>query len=523
VPTIPELVERAVRAYGPRTAVVDGDRQLTFAEVGERSGRLANALHTLGPEPGARVAILMRNRLEYIECDFGIARAAMVKVPINPRLSDDERRYILADAGVSVLITETSELARVAGLMADLPSAPLVIDVDSASASASADEATTAVLAYGALLAAAESVPAPLADDPERLSQLLYTSGTTGRPKGAMLADRCRVTATLMTLAEEFCPTPDDGMIHAGPLSHGSGSKVLTFFTRGARSITMAKFDPAAFFACVEAGGTSTFIVPTMVQMLVDHCRHSPPPPGLRNITYGGAGISRNVLESALEIFGPILTQVYGTSEMLHPVIALRHREEPDPAVSSSAAVPTGRPVSAMSFRLVADSPTDPADPVSHGELWMRGPQLMLGYWNNPAGTAETIVDGWYHTGDIAQLDEAGFLSIVDRAKDMIISGGLNVYPAEVERVLNQHPDVNDACVVGLTDDRWGEVVAAAVVRHDGSSLDGPALTEWSGERLAGYKKPRVVLFVTELPKGSTGKISKRDVRLLLDKGRVTT
>jgi acyl-CoA synthetase (AMP-forming)/AMP-acid ligase II len=521
VPTIPELVERAVRTYGPRPAVVDGDRQLSFTEVGERSGRLANALVGLVPEPGARVAILMRNRLEYIECDFGIARAGMVKVPINPRLSDDERRYILADSGASVLITETAELVRVAGLMTDLSNPPIVIDVDGDNAAGNA-----AVLGYADLLAGADPVPPALADDPERLSQLLYTSGTTGRPKGAMLADRCRVTATVMTLAEEFCPTPDDGMIHAGPLSHGSGSKVLTFFTRGAKSITMAKFDPAAFFACVEAGGTSTFIVPTMVQMLVEHCRQSPPPPGLRNITYGGAGISRNVLEGALEVFGPILTQVYGTSEMLHPVIALRHREEPDPAISSSAAVPTGRPVSAMSFRLVSAEPTeltDVDDTAQQGELWMRGPQLMLGYWNNPTGTAETIVDGWYHTGDIARLSSDGFLSIVDRAKDMIISGGLNVYPAEVERVLSLHPDVGDVCVVGLPDDRWGEVVAAAVVCRDGSTLDGPTLTEWSGEQLAGYKKPRVVLLLDELPKGSTGKISKRDVRLLLEKGRAAT
>jgi acyl-CoA synthetase (AMP-forming)/AMP-acid ligase II len=320
-----------------------------------------------------------------------------------------------------------------------------------------------------------------------------------------------------MTLAEEFCPTPDDGMIHAGPLSHGSGSKVLTFFTRGARSITMPRFDPHAFFACVEAGGTSTFIVPTMVHMLVEHCRHAAFPSGLRNITYGGAAISRQVLEGALDVFGPMLTQVYGTSEMLHPVIALRHREEPDPAVASRPAVPTGRPVSAMRFRLVGE---DPAAPVDQGELWMQGPQLMLGYWSNSAATHEAIVDGWYHTGDIAQLGDDGFLTIVDRAKDMIISGGLNVYPAEVERVLGQHPDIDDVCVVGLPDDRWGEVVAAAIVCRNGSTLDAPALGDWSDEQLAGYKKPRVVLLLDELPKGSTGKISKRDVRTLLEKGR---
>jgi acyl-CoA synthetase (AMP-forming)/AMP-acid ligase II len=173
-----------------------------------------------------------------------------------------------------------------------------------------------------------------------------------------------------------------------------------------------------------------------------------------------------------------------------------------------------------MRFRLVGEGPTAPVD---QGELWMQGPQLMLGYWNNPAATREAIVDGWYHTGDIAQLHDEGFLTIVDRAKDMIISGGLNVYPAEVERVLGQHPDIDDVCVVGLPDDRWGEVVAAAIVCRNGSTLDAPALGDWSDEQLAGYKKPRVVLLLDELPKGSTGKISKRDVRVLLEKGRAVT
>jgi acyl-CoA synthetase (AMP-forming)/AMP-acid ligase II len=514
MPTIPVLVERAVRAYGPRTAVVDGDRHLSFAEVGERSGRLASALAETVSDPGARVAILMKNRLEYVECDFGIARAGLIKVPINPRLSDDERRYILADSGAAVVITESAERPRVAGLLADLPRPPTVIYVDLDSTGEGG------VLGYRSLLAGTGRTPPSLAEDPERVSQLLYTSGTTGRPKGAMLADRCRVTATLMSLAEEFCPTPDDGMIHAGPLSHGSGAKVLTFFIRGARSITMPRFDPAAFFGCVEAGGTSTFVVPTMVQMLVEHCRRAPFPSGLRNITYGGAAISRHVLEGALEVFGPILTQIYGSSEMPHPVIALRHREEPDPAVSSMAHVPTGRPVPAMRFRLVGEDPTTDVD---QGELWVQGPQLMLGYWNDPAATREAIVDGWYRTGDIARLDTGGFLSVVDRARDMIISGGLNVYPAEVERVLSQHPGIDDVCVVGLPDHRWGEGVAAAIVCAPGATLDEASVGRWSDEHLAAYKKPRVVVLLDELPKGSTGKTSKRDVRLLLEKSRVAT
>jgi acyl-CoA synthetase (AMP-forming)/AMP-acid ligase II len=535
MPTIPELVERSARTYGPRTAVVDGDRRLTFAEVGDRSGRLANVLAGLTVEPGARVAILMRNRLEYVECDFAIARAGMVKVPVNPRLSDDERRYLLDDSGAGVLITEAAERPRVAELVAELDRPPTIVDIDAGA------DGPGALGGYESLLASARPEPVPLTPDPERLSQLLYTSGTTGRPKGAMLADRCRVTATLMSTSEEFCAGPGDGMIHAGPLSHGSGSKVLTFFTRGARSILLAKFDPAAFFAAVsEQGGTSTFVVPTMIQMLVEHCRGSGggsgrdgtgAPGGLRNITYGGASISRTTLDAALDTFGPILTQVFGTSEVPHPITVLRHRDELDPRVAASPAVPTGRLVPAASMRLV-DGNVHGADgaggraPVGdresaggdgeHGELWVTGAQVMLGYWGNPAATSESIVDGWYRTGDVATVDPTGLITIVDRIKDMIISGGLNVYPAEVERVLAEHEGVSDVCVVGVPDERWGEVVAAAVVTRAGTGLDGLRLGEWCSGRLAGYKKPRILAVVDDLPKGSTAKVSKRAVRELL-------
>jgi long-chain acyl-CoA synthetase len=509
MPTIPELVERSARAYGPRTAVVDGDRRLTFAEVGDRSGRLANVLAGLTAEPGARVAVLMRNRLEYVECDFAIARAGMVKVPINPRLSDDERQYLLADSGASVLITESAERSRVDELVAELDRPPTIVDIDADTAGAGA------LGGYEALLGSARREPAALAPDPERLSQLLYTSGTTGRPKGAMLADRCRVTATLMSTSEEFCAGPGDGMIHAGPLSHGSGSKVLTFFTRGAASILLAKFEPAAFFDCVaDHGGTSTFVVPTMIQMLVEHASRHGVPAGLRNITYGGASISRTTLDAALETFGPILTQVFGTSEVPHPITVLRHRDELDPRVAGAPAVPTGRLVPAASMRLVDEQAPEADD--NHGELWVNGAQVMLGYWNNPVATAEALVEGWYRTGDVATVDETGLITIVDRIKDMIISGGLNVYPAEVERVLVQHEGVRDVCVVGVPDERWGEVVSAAVVTRDGSGLDGVTLSEWCDHRLAGYKKPRIVLVVDDLPKGSTAKVSKRAVRELL-------
>ncbi|OLO26063.1 hypothetical protein PZ61_0235710 [Streptomyces sp. MNU77] len=510
---MPELVRRAVRAHAERVAVVDGERSSTFREVGERTVRLANALHGLSPEAdgeGGRVAILMRNRLEYVEADLAVARAGKVKVPVNPRLSDDERRYVLADSGADILITESAELERV------------LDTVDSRAVRVVSVDGGTGALEYGELLRAASTVERAVRARPDRLSQLLYTSGTTGRPKGAMLLDRCRVSASTMSLIEEYPVTPADGMVHAGPLSHGSASKLLTFFVRGARNIVIPKFGPEAFVRAVrEGGGTSTFLVPTMIQALVEYGRDHPDPRdwGLRNITYGGASISRRTLEDALDTFGPILSQVYGSCEAPHPVLGLRHRDEADPRVPGET-VPAGRPSIGVDVRVVAgdgrDLLEDPPGQEVTGELLVRGPNVMAGYWNKPEATAEALVDGWYRTGDIVRVDPAGTFSLVDRSKDIVITGGLNVYPAEVERVLRDLPGVAEVCVVGTPDERWGEVVSAAVVPVSPGSVDAEAVEKWCAERLAGYKKPRRVVLVENLPKGSTGKILKRGVRDLV-------
>jgi acyl-CoA synthetase (AMP-forming)/AMP-acid ligase II len=505
MPTIPELVRRAVAAYPDRISVVDGDRTSTFAEVGARTIRLANALRGLSAADGGRVAILMRNRLEYVEADLAIAIAGKVKVPINPKLSDDERDYVLDDSGADILITEKPELPRLLDNLAGKP-----VKVISAGGGAGA-------LDYEETLAAASAIEAPFAPDSRRLSQFLYTSGTTGRPKGAMLLDECRVSATTMSLVEEFAVTPSDGMIHAGPLSHGSASKLLTFFVRGARNIVLPKFEPELFVRAIkENGGTSSFVVPTMIAMLVEYAQKNPPRNGweLRNLTYGGASISRPALAAALETLGPILTQVYGSCEAPHPVLALRHREgelgRPDEAV------PAGRPALGVDVRVTGKDGRDTApgeDGRVTGELLVKGPNVMAGYWGKPEATAESITDGWYRTGDIVTVDTDGVYTLVDRAKDIVITGGLNVYPAEVERVLRQLPGVADVSVVGLPDEKWGELVTAVIVPAPAATVGPDAVEAWCRERLAGYKLPRRVVLVDDLPKGSTGKVLKREVR----------
>lgn len=495
--TIGDLVERASRRYADRIAVVDGDRQLTFREVDERSNRLANAL--LGHEiaPGSRVALLMTNRLEFVEADFGIAKAGMVKAPMNPRLADEERRYILANCTAEVLLTETHELERIDALRTELPGLKHVIAVDHPDYSVWLDQA-------------AAGKPA-LRIDPSSPSMILHTSGTTGRPKGATTSHAARIAANTQMLLDEFSVGPDDGMIHVAPMSHGSGSKILAFYIRGARNVTLRKFDPDAFFhAIAEHGGTSSFLVPTMIRMLLDApSRSAADLSRLRNLTYGGAPMPTALAEEAIEAFGPVLTQVYGSCEAPHPVLVL---SKTDHVVGAHAQLSSaGHETLGVDVRIVTADGRD-AEIGEAGELQVRGANVMDGYWGDPEATASVFTDGWYRSGDLAMRSADGFVSIVGRERDMLISGGLNVYPAELEAVIHRHAGVLEAAVFGLPDDKWGEVVAVVVVPRPGQSVTADEVVEHCLANLADYKKPRRVFFLDTLPKGPTGKVSKREL-----------
>lgn len=510
--SVPALIDRAVRWYGPRLAVVDASRALTFAEVGERSSRLAHALLHLDRVPGGRVALLLSNRLEFVEADFAIAKSAKVKVPINPRLRDAERSYIIAHSGAETLITERSELDRVNDLRREIPVLRTVLSIGGGLSALDYEETLAGGSATSTVGALGGAIP----------SVVLYTSGTTGRPKGATLSDDSRIAATMSMLIDEYSVNGDDGIIHAAPLSHGSGSKILAYFIRGARNILLRKFDPVHFFRTVEEQrGTSTFLVPTMIRMLLDAPERAQfNLVSLRNITYGGAPIPRETLVQALEAFGPILVQVYGSCEAPHPVTVLRKEwhlsdgsDGIDPLLSA------GREATGVEVSIVDES--GGAVPEGDiGELCVRGRNVMLGYWSDPGATADALCDGWYRTGDVARRDDRGFIYIVDRVRDMVISGGLNVYPAEVEAVLCRHPGIREACVVGIPDPLWGEVVAAFIVPSGAVPLDENEVIEHCSRHLAGYKKPRLVRFVDGLPKGPTGKFLKKELRSSFEGGR---
>ncbi|MFC0530503.1 class I adenylate-forming enzyme family protein [Phytohabitans kaempferiae] len=495
--TIDVLIARAAAWFGSRPAVVDGERTASFADVERRSNRLANTLAGLGGAVGGRVAMLLPNRLESVEVDFGIAKSGRVRVPVNTRLTLDERAFLLTDSGADVLLFDAGEEESAAELKARCPDLRHLIRLG----------AGRLGLDYEDLLAGASDTPAGVVLEPDAPSFLLYTSGTTGRPKGATATNSSRLAATVNMLADEIDPRPGDGMVHVGSMAHGSGSKVLAHFLRGSRNLPVRSWDPEGFLELVaRERATHSFLVPTMIAALTEAARGRPDrPESLRAITYGGSPIAPARQEEAIEVFGPRFVQVYGSCEAPHPVLVLRADEQ---ARLGSA----GREVTTVQTRLVGGDGKDVPDG-QPGELWVRGPNVMRGYWGRPDADREVFQDGWYRTGDVARRDDDGRLSIMDRLREMIISGGYNVYPAEVEAALARHPAVAEVAVIGVPDDHWGEAVKAVVVPRPGSTPSERELVEHCAATLAGYKKPRSVEFVAALPRGSTGKIAKRVLR----------
>jgi acyl-CoA synthetase (AMP-forming)/AMP-acid ligase II len=497
------LVDRAVSAYADRTAVLDGMRSFSFAQVGSRADRLARVLQDLSPEPGSRVAVLLPNRIELVEIDFGVAKSGKVRAPMNPRLKPAERVHIMSNCGADVLITHVGEREFAESIRDQLPALHHIVFLDGEPSDAHSD--------YEQALAAADGSAQEVRRDPSEPSLLMHTSGTTGLPKGAVLSERARVAAATHMMLHEVDIQPEDGMIHAAPISHGSGSKVLPFFLRGARNIPLGQFSAAEFVrAVMKLGGTCSFMVPTMLQMLLD----SPELDALdvaqlRNVTYGGAPAAPALVAAALRRLGPVLTQVYGACEALHPVAVLTRRDHVEIFGPDASTVPDVLPVGRVTMFSSVD-----IEGGSEGEIVLAGPTVFSGYWGDAVATDEVLADGWYRTGDVGFIDDCGYLQIRGRSKDMVISGGLNVYPAEIEAVLRLHEAVTEAAVIGLPDELWGETVVAVIVAAADVSVTAAQIVEFCRPRLANYKQPRLILFAPSLPQGPTSKIQKDQVRL---------
>jgi long-chain acyl-CoA synthetase len=479
-------VARHGRLRPDAPALADGERvQATWAAFAARTAAAAAGLRAeFGVSPGDRVAILMRNRPEYLEALFAIWHAGLVAVPVNARLHRDEIAYILDDSGTALVVTDPEH--------AD-------------------DAGEAAVIAPGKRWEQlAASSPAPLVDRrPEDPAWLFYTSGTTGRPKGATLTNRNLLMMTLSYYADIDAVMPDDSILHAAPLSHGSGLYGLPHVARGAVSVIG---DDVAALAR-RWPGMSFFAAPTMVKRLAG----DPALAGadLKTIIYGGAPMYLADLEAALDVFGPRLAQIYGQGETPMTITALSkadHADRDHPR-RRERLQSVGVARTDVEVRVVDDD--DRELPTGEtGEIVVRGDVVMAGYWNQPDATAEALRGGWLHTGDVGDFDADGYLTLRDRSKDLIISGGMNIYPREVEEALLHHPGVASVAVVGRPDPEWGEAVVAFVVPAENTSPP-PAgeLDQTCLDRIARYKRPKDYRFVDALPTNNYGKVVKRELR----------
>jgi len=362
-------------------------------------------------------------------------------------------------------------------------------------------------------LFSAESAELP-STDPQALAWLFYTSGTTGRSKGAMLSHRNLIAMTLAHLADVESIDEGCSQIHAAPMSHGSGLYIPAYVARGARQVVPASqgFEPAEFLNLCEAHpGCGSFLAPTMVQRLRLAAQAAGrKPAGLRTIVYGGGPMYVEELKKSLAVFGNVFVQIYGQGESPMTITWLRREDHAtdDDAILGSV----GLPRTGVEVRVVGPDGQALA-PGETGEIICRGDVVMSGYWNNAAGTGEALRSGWLYTGDMGSFDERGYLTLRDRSKDVVISGGSNIYPREVEEALLAHPGVAEACVVGATDAEWGEVVVAFIVAVPGAPVSAQALDAHCLDRIARFKRPKRYHFIDSLPKNSYGKVLKRELR----------
>ena len=490
-----DVLTRAARWYGDKTAVVDGDRSVSFRELDERANRLGQALLTSGLERGDRVGVLLGNRLEWFDVTFGLLKAGLVRTYLNPRLAPPEITYQLADAGASALVVSEEVAPLVDG--ADLGPVQHVIRTGEE---------------YEAMLGAA-SPEAPTVDlQADDLAALMYSSGTTGRPKGVMQTHGNWLAMTTGALID-IGLVADDVLLHVGPMSHASGGFTYPFLYRGATQVIHRGFDPIEMLEAIPRYGITTLLlVPTMIYMLLEILEaHPVDTSSLRTVLYGGSPMAPAKLEACLARFGPVFQQSYGMTEALGGDTFLR-KEEHVPASARLASA--GRPAFNVELRVADDDGRD-VPTGETGEVVVRGGHVMAGYWNRPEATAEVVTsDGWFRTSDMGYLDDEGYLFIVDRKADMIVSGGFNVYPREVEDVLLAHAAVAEAAVVAVPDERWGESVKAVVRPMPDMSVTEAELDEWCRERLAKFKVPRSYDVVAEdLPKNPNGKVLRRLVR----------
>lgn len=497
---VTELIRRGAAWHGGRTAILFGDRALTFREVDRLSNRIAHVwLGALGLGRGDPVAMLIDNGLHSIPCDFGGIKAGLRRMPLNGRLSLDEHRRMIELTGARALVYGASQVERAAALKAALPDLAVYGLGDA--------EVGPDLLQLAD--AASDADPRqPL--EPDDIVLALFTSGTTGTLKAALHSQRSYAAVVHNVLTNLVDPRPGDVMLHAASMIHASGTFVLPYWIRGGAAAILPGFAPADYAAAIERWRpTALNLVPTMLQMLfqmsaIEAADFS----SLETILYGASPMPRPVLERGLDLWGPVFVQYYGQTEAPLAICALAKGDHV--GATPERLLSCGRPSVECELRLVDEAGDDVAEG-EPGEIVLRAPFVMEGY-SDPSIPA-FLPGRWLRTRDVGRFDEEGYLTLVDRTSDMIVTGGYNVYPREVEDVLASHPAVAMVAVVGLPDDVWGEAVTAFAVLHDGAAGDEGALVAFARERLAAYKAPKSVRFVESIPLSPVGKPLRRALR----------
>ena len=471
---IGQLIRRAGRRFGEAIAVIDPEGEISFEEFDAYTDSLAVALHERGLRADDRVGVLLPNGIDLMLAYYALAKADLVRVALNVKDRDEDNAYKIRDSGARGLIGGSAQVADVE------------VWLDAAEARALATRR----------LGRVDLTPYR----PDEIYRFGYTGGTTGRPKGVVLTqstERALIRNYLMDLMPRV--GPGDVMVHAAPMSHASGSFFLPHLLRGATNVALSGFDATTFVSSTrQYRATGAFLVPTMIALTLDQSDAVPDClPVLNRLYYSASPIAPSVAERAQTVFGPVLCQTYGQSES---PMCMTHLQPDEHSKVGSA----GRAYTFVDLKVI-DAAGNDAAPDEAGEITVRSDSVMARYWNNPSATASTLRDGWLRTGDFGRLDEDGYLYLLDRMDDTIISGGFNVYPREVEDVLVSHPAVTESAVIGRPDDRWGQLVHAVVVTS--GTVTEEELIEFARSRLANYKRPRSIEMWSALPKSAAGKV----------------
>jgi fatty-acyl-CoA synthase len=499
---LPDLLIAALDRNGNRPCLYIDDDVVTAAEMSRQISRYVQAFRAQGITQGQGIATLSKNRPEVLYSMGAVMVGGYRNTPLHPLGSLEDHAYVLEDAGIETLIFDPAFAERAGQLRERV-------------------QALKRVLAYGEsgvgenlVAMAGRFEPQPLVApdvDPEDLSALAYTGGTTGKPKGVMNTYRGSATMAQIMVSEWQWPDEVRHLV-CTPLSHAGSSLFVPLLLRGGSMVVIPGFDAAAVLKAIERHRiTTTMLVPSMIYALLDHPRFAQSDlSSLRTIYYGASPMSPARLREAIRVLGPIFFQFYGQTECPQSVCVLRKEEHDADDLDRLASC--GRPVPWVRVGLLDDHGHE-VPKGQPGELCVRGPLVMKGYWNKPEETSQALEGGWLHTGDVACADEQGFLTIVDRKKDMIVSGGFNIFPREVEDVISTHPMVAAVAVVGIPDDKWGEAVMAVVIPRPGNELDVGELIALVKERKGSHHAPKFVEIVDSIPMSPLGKPDKRALR----------